>query len=190
MPAGAVDVVLTGADGKELARQTVSAAVGQKTPVALDAQPPPPPPAPGKSPMDTDDKDKTDEARARAAAATTEAPPPSSRLRPYAYIAGGVGIAGLATFANFALMDKSTYGDLQNACPNNVCPPGKQGEVSSGRTQQTVANVGLVVGAVGVAAGATLFFLSPQTKSSAGAAAGPSARLLVGPGYLGVGGNL
>src|SRR5579884_946654 len=40
-PPGAVDVVLTGGDGKELARKTVNVAVGEKAPVALDAQPPP-----------------------------------------------------------------------------------------------------------------------------------------------------
>jgi hypothetical protein len=183
VPAGAVDVVLSGADGKELARQTVSATVGQKTAVSLDAQPPPPPRPAGKAPLDTDDKDKQDEVRNQAVVV----PPPSSgsRLRPYAYIAGGVGIAGFATFGIFGLMDKSTYGDLQNACPHNVCPPGKQGEVDSGRTQQTVANVGLVVGAVGLAGGATLFLLSPAKAS-----ASPSARLIVGPGYLGVGGSL
>jgi hypothetical protein len=180
VPAGTVDVVLTGADGKELARQTVSANVGQKTAVSLDAQPPPPRPA---KPV-ADEKDRQDEVRHQA----TLVPPPSSgsRLRPYAYVAGGVGIAGMATFGIFGLMDKSTYGDLQNSCPHNVCPPGKQGEVDSGRTQQTVANVGLVVGAVGLATGATLFLLSPSSKASASA----SARLVVGPGYLGVGGSL
>jgi hypothetical protein len=180
VPAGAVDVVLAGPDGKELARQTVSATVGQKTAVALDARPAPPRPAK----PDTDDRDRQDEVRNQA----TVVPPSSSgsKLRPYAFVAGGVGIAGLATFGIFGLMDKSTYGDLQNACPRNVCPPGKQGEVDSGRTQQTVANVGLVIGGVGLATGATLFLLSPSSKASASA----SAQLVVGPGYVGVEGSL
>jgi hypothetical protein len=180
--AGAVDVVLTDADGKELTRQTVSAAAGQKTAVALDAQPPPPKPPAGKAAMDTDDTDKADEVHNKA---IVPPPPPSdSKLRPYSYVAGGVGLAGLATFAIFGLMDKSTYGDLQNACPNNVCPPGKASEVDSGRTQQAVANVGLVIGAVGLATGVTLFLLSPSKSS------GPSTGLLVGPGYVGLGGSL
>jgi hypothetical protein len=178
VPAGAVDVVLTGSDGKELARQTVSATTGQKTAVSLDARPalPPRPVRP--------DTERQDEVRNQA----TVVPPSSSgsKLRPYAFVAGGVGIAGLATFGIFGLMDKSTYGDLQNSCPHDVCPPGKQGEVDSGRTQQTVANVGLVIGAVGLATGATLFFLSPSSTASSSA----GARLVVGPGYLGVGGSL
>ena len=182
MPAGAVDVVLSDASGKELARQTVSATVGQKTAVALDAQP-------------AAARRRRSLPRPIRTTSRTRGTPPStpsrrssdrSKLRPYAYVAGGVGVAGLALFTVFGLMDNSTYSDLQGACPHNVCPPGKQSEVDSGRTQQTVANVGLVVGAVGVAAGATLFVLSLSPKSSPAAATGS----IVAPGYLGLKGSL
>jgi hypothetical protein len=183
VPSGAVDVVLSSADGTELTRQTVAATVGQKTAVALDAQPAPPKPPSGKAATDTDDTDKADEVHNKAV--VPPPPPPDSKLRPYAYIAGGVGLAGFATFAIFGLMDKSTYGDLQNSCPNNVCPPGKATEVDSGKTQQAVANVGLVIGAVGLATGVTLFLLSPSKSSSA-----PATGLFVGPGYVGLGGSL
>ena len=181
VPAGAVDVVLSDAGGKELARQTVSATTGQKTAVALDAQPAPPVPM---KPAATDPDDKPDMGHApeQAVAPVSD----RSKLRPYAYVAGGVGVAGLALFTVFGLMDNSTYSDLQGACQHNVCPPGKQSEVDSGRTQQAVANVGLVVGAVGVAAGATLFVLSLSPKSSPAASTG----LIVAPGYFGLKGTL
>jgi hypothetical protein len=179
--AGAVDVVLADAAGKELARQTVAASVGQKTPVSLDAQPPPPPPPAKDKPIA--DEDKPDEK-------PVDLPPPQptdkSKLRTYAYVAGGVGLVGLGMFTTFGLMSNATYSDLQSACPHG-CPPGKQDEIDSGRTQQTIANVSLVVGAVGVAAGATLFVLS-LTGSSSGT--GPTTGLAVGPGYLGVRGTL
>jgi len=177
VPAGAVDVVLTDASGKELGRQTVSAAVGQKTAVALDAQPPPPP-KPVAEPVATE---KHDEGHVNVPLAETSG---GSKLRTYSYVVGGIGVASLALFGVYGLIDNSTYSDLQNKCPHNACPPGTQSEVDAGRTQQTVANVSLVIGAVGVAAGATLFVLSLSPKSS------PSTGFVLAPGYLGLRGSL
>jgi hypothetical protein len=174
--AGTVDVVLSDAGGKELGRQTVSATVGQKTAVALDAAPEAPKPA-------ADAEEKHEEP-------PPAEPPPdtsggASKLRPYSYVVGGVGVAGLALFAVYGLMASSTYSDLQGACPNNACPPGKQSEIDSGRTQQAVANVSLVVGAVGLAAGGTLFVLSLSNGSSKAHTTG----LVVAPGYTGLQGS-
>jgi len=68
-------------------------------------------------------------------------------------------------------MAKSTYDDLNKACNGGPCPPSKNGEISSGKTQQVVANVGLGIGIVGVALGATLFVLSmPKSTPDSGAA--------------------
>jgi hypothetical protein len=185
---GAVDVVLSDSSGKELARKTVSAQVGQRTPVSLDASPAPAA-APAAAPPTSDD-DKPPSAANDSKPADT--PPPATnrtKLRPFAYVAGGVGVVGLATFAIFGLMSNSTYSDLKSACPpaNGGCPSsaGKSGEISSGQTQQTVANIGLPVGIVGLAVGATLFVLSMPPKSSAAGTA-----LVVGPGYIGVKGSL
>jgi hypothetical protein len=176
-PAGAVDVVLSDASGKELARQTVMATVGQKLPVDLDAQPPPAPapaapedkPDSGPPPPDT-------------------TPPPAisgrAKLRPWAYVTGGVGIAGLATFTVFGLMSNSNYSDLQGAC-HPGCPASKSSDIDNGKTYQTVANIGLVVGIVGVAAGATLFVLSLGGES-----APASTGLVVGPSFVGLRGTL
>jgi hypothetical protein len=186
VPAGAVDVVLLDANGKELSRQTVAAAVGKKASVSFDASPAPPPPPqpPGKpDPDDKPDFNKPDQPSPDVGTTT----PANARLRTYAYVAGGVGVAGLALFTIFGILDNSTYSDLQSACPNNACPPGKQSEIDSGRTQQTIANVGLVVGAVGVAAGATLFVLSLPKSSSSSA---PATGLVVTPGFVGLRGSL
>jgi hypothetical protein len=183
-PAGAVDVVLSDASGKELARQTVMATVGQKLPVDLDAQPAPPPAAP--VPHEVAAEDKPDNGPPPP---DTTSPPPSSgraKLRPWAYVAGGVGVAGLATFTIFGLMSNSNYSDLQNAChPVTACPGSKSGEIDNGKTYQLVANIGLGVGIVGVAAGATLFVLSLGGKSS------PTATgLVIGPSFVGLRGTL
>ena len=182
---GAVDVVLADASGKELARQTVLATTGQKTAVTLDGQPAAPPTVPAAtSPDATSLGDQPD------ASQPQEAPSqPSGRanLRPYAYVAGGVGVAGLAVFTIFGIMSHSDLSDLQSSCPSGSCPSSKAGEISDGRTFQTLANVGLAVGIVGVAAGTTLFVLSLGGKSPDSAS---STSLVVGPGYVGLHGSL
>jgi hypothetical protein len=118
-----------------------------------------------------------------------EAPPPSPAapipLRTWAYVAGGVGAAGILTFAIAGLAARSTYGDLQNKCGAGPCPPGHEGEIASGKTQQVVANVGLVLGVLGAGVGATLFVLS-MPKS----AAAPAAAIVASPAWIGVRGTL
>jgi hypothetical protein len=148
-------------------KRTLTLAAGQKTALTVDAlsgELPGGPPAPPAEPPRTE--------------STT------SPLRTWAYVAGGVGVAGLATFAITGIMARSTYNDLNSACGGGPCPPDKTGEISSGKTQETVANVGLVVGIAGVAAGATLFVLSLPKGSPAG-----STGLVVAPGWMAVRGS-
>jgi hypothetical protein len=106
-------------------------------------------------------------------------------LRTWAYVAGGVGAAGIATFALFGALAHSAYDDLQTACGTGPCPPSKADEISSGKSKQTVANVGLAIGIVGVAAGTTLFVLSLGKGPTS-----PSAALIVSPAWMGIGGHL
>ena len=84
-----------------------------------------------------------------------------SKLRPWAYVAGGVGVAGLAVFTIAGLVSQSTYSDLEDSCGNGPCSSQDDiDKIDSGRSQQTIANVGLVVGLLGIGAGVTLFVLS------------------------------
>jgi hypothetical protein len=191
VPAGAVDVVVTDPTGKEIARKTVAAAVGEKTAVDLDAPPPAPAtPAPAMAPSadDIPPADRPDQ----------PAPPPPadtsssgrSTLRTYSYLAGGVGAAGFIVFAIFGAMEKSTYSSLQSACPGNVCPPSKSGDVSNGKTQELVANVGLGVGIAGIAAGATLFALSFGGGKPAASPQAAGTSLVFSPSFIGLRGDL
>jgi len=187
---GAVDVVLADATGKELARKTVAVALGDKTPVPLDAQPPVAATAAPAAPAaeDLPPKDKpgdADDAKTEAPAT----PGGRTKLRSYAYVAGGVGAAGLIVFGIFGAMEKSTYSGLQSSCPGGVCPPDKASDISSGKTDQLVANVALGVGIAGVAAGATLFVLSLGGSSSTSTPAA-STSLIVSPNFIGLRGAL
>jgi hypothetical protein len=180
---GAVDVTVTGSAGAELARSTVNATVGQTTPVSLEAQAAPAPATPAP---ETTQSDKP----AAEERSLPEAPPPEpprpTKLRPFAYVAGGIGVAGMATFAVFGLLSNSTYSDLRNTCPQG-CLPAHKSEVDSGVMQQTLANVGLGVGIAGLAAGVTMFFVSMPASSPAPSA--PTA-LVLAPGYIGLRGSM
>lgn len=139
---GAVEVVLTTPEGPST--QTVDVAAGQDARVTIGPPKPEVPTGTGTSsgPIDepVDDGEPVD-------------------LTIPAYVAGGVGAAGLIMFGIFGGLTLSEYGDLEEQCPNNTCAPGQSADGDSGKTYQTVANVSLVVGIVGVATGATLLIV-------------------------------
>jgi hypothetical protein len=100
--------------------------------------------------------------------------------RTLAYVAGGVGVAGFATFAVFGILNNGKYQDLEAQCPGGICPPGASSDAETGRTYQTLANVGLGVGIVGLATGTILFLTAPSRKTET-VSLKPTTRLAVGP---------
>jgi hypothetical protein len=165
---GATEIVLRGATGT-IATLSITFTPGEKRAVTVEA------PAAGPA----------------TPAPATVAPAParhdgSSRawMRPAAYVAGGVGVAGLVMFAVGGAMANSTYATLQAECVG-PCPQERAGDVSAGKTQQTVANVGLALGVIGVASGVTLFLLAPRAGHDAAA----TSELVVGPGWSGLRGR-
>ena len=165
---GNVDVVVE-TPGQPPIMQSVAVRAGEHKQVAIDAGADAPTPA-----------------EAPAPATTIESNDAASRawMRPVAFAAGGIAVAGLATFVAAGVMANGTYSDLEKACGDGPCPPGHEGDVSSGKTQQTFANVGLGVFAVAAAAGVTLFVLSTPKRSTASVPAGPTARLTAGPSFV------
>ncbi len=133
-----------------MARRELALSAGAYESVEL--REPAPPPEPRKRPL-----------------APAKPPPPapedSGPPRTLAYVAGGVGAAGIVTFAVFGLMNNSTYSSLEEDCTAGRCPPERADDIDSGRTYQTLANVGLAVGVIGLGAGATLFVLSSSSGS-------------------------
>jgi len=104
----------------------------------------------------------------------------SGSSRAPAWIAGGVGVAGLATFAVFGILANSKYSDLEASCAEGQCPPELEDERNSGKTFQAVANIGLIVGAVGVATSVTLFVIGPAKAAPAAEARAPKLRVGLG----------
>lgn len=173
---GNVTIVATTPDGRET-RRDVTLEAGKPANVSLDMAPAT---APGAAP----------------APMSGAAPPPSSTgsaaldtrstsFRTWAYVAGGVGAVGLVTFAVFGALDSSKYSELSDACPNNHCSPSRADDIDAGRRDQLIANVGLGIGVVGLAAGTVLFLMSsPRTEQTRAR----STWVAVGPGNVRVGG--
>ncbi len=111
-----------------------------------------------------------------------------SALLPLAAISAGVGAGGLTVFAVFGLMNQSTYDSLETQCQDGCSGSAVEEKAEDGKTQQTVANVGLVVGAVGIAAAATFLIIEVTSDDEATASAGVS-RLGVGPAGASVAGT-
>ncbi|WP_437327644.1 tetratricopeptide repeat protein [Sorangium sp. So ce381] len=160
--------------------QTLDLSAGEAKTVALDAEPSGPTEAVSGSPALLDEGPSPP---------FSEAPSPRAYLRPYAYAAGGVGVAGLAMFTVAGLMANSTYSDLTETC-RGPCPADRQDDVDAGKTQKTVANIGVVVGALGLVTGTTLLILSFTGGGAGGSqSATASTQLLVGPGFTGLRGQ-
>ena len=172
MPGDAEIVVET--SGRAPVSKRVTLTAGQHLAVAIDAaagdsttpEPPPSPPP-----------DETEASNASRA-----------RLRPFAYAAGGVGAVGLVVFAIEGANASSTYDNLKNNC--RVPCPSMADQISSGKTAQTIANVSLAVGLVGIAAGVTLFVFSLPHKKEARREPAPTTSLVFSPGFVGVRGTL
>jgi hypothetical protein len=114
-------------------------------------------------------------------------PDKSGHSRAPAWIAGGVGVAGLATFAVFGILANSKYKDLEASCVDGHCPPDLEDAQSSGKAFQTVANIGLIVGAVGVGTAVTLFIIGGGSDKPSSEARAP--KLRVGLGSVELGGS-
>ena len=163
--------------GSAPVRQSVSVAQGKTQEVNIDAMENGPLPAASST---------SSAASADANASASTGGFDRTKLRPYAYIAGGVGAVGLVTFVVSGLLANGTYSDLQNKCGTSPCPPSDASEISRGKTEQTIANVGLVFGILGAGVGVTLYVLSiPKSNGTTAATISP----VLSPSWAGVKGS-
>ena len=117
-------------------------------------------------------------------------PEPGVRYETLAWISGGVGLAGLAAFTVFGLVNNAKYDDIQAECRDNQCPERMADSAETGRTYQTLANVGLGVGIVGIGTAAVLWLAAPSPAPPTEAVAATSQpRVVVGPRFVSVSGE-
>jgi hypothetical protein len=108
-------------------------------------------------------------------------------------VAGGIALAGLATFTVAGLLANGTYSDLEQECGGErPCGPGRENDIKTGKTQQTIANVGFVFFVVGAVGAVTLWVLSSPSKSTTTARASssrPTAKVVARGSFLGLEGS-
>ena len=148
--ASKVEIELRGADGK-VQRESLALKAAETRHIGPQSQAPAPPPK---------DEPKTE------TILQPQAPPAHSNgLRTGAYVAGGVGLLGFASFGVFGFLDHSTFSNLKTKCGGGSCSSDPSHDVDAGRRYQLFANIGLGVGAVGLATSVTLFLVSGKSKS-------------------------
>ncbi len=158
---GPTEVVIE-TPGQPTIKKQIDVAAGQHQVVAVDAS--------GEDP-------------AMVATPAEAEPPTKPTLRPYFYATAGLAVVGLTTFIVAGSLANGTYSKLKDACGSTSCPPGHADDISSGKTQQTFANVGLAVFVIAGAASVTLFFVGSPKKASPAAA---TARVTAGPSWVGL----
>jgi tetratricopeptide (TPR) repeat protein len=98
--------------------------------------------------------------------------PPSHHSIPLiAYVAGGVGVAGVGAGVITGLLANGKYDDAERLCEDHRCAPGTPGldAVDAFRTWRMVSSVSYGVGAAGLAAGVVLW-LTASDDDDAGRA--------------------
>jgi hypothetical protein len=95
---------------------------------------------------------------------------PSSGLgtmRTAGIVVAAVGVAGMGLFTIAGLSASSRFDTLQEACGDGPCTDEKyNSDIDTGETLTTLANVGLVLGIVGIVGGTTMIVLGGPKKSS------------------------
>jgi hypothetical protein len=94
-----------------------------------------------------------------------------SNTRTLGFVLGGVGVAGIGVGAVAGLMVLGKKNTAEDECPANQCSPAGYDAVESGRTLKTVSNIGWIVGALGVGAGA--YFILTSSNGESTTAVGP-----------------
>jgi hypothetical protein len=121
-----------------------------------------------------------------------EPPPPPDRRTPpvavhgrsrvYGYVAGGIGIASLATGAVFWGLRAKKISELDDACPHHQClSTAQQADIDAGKLYTSMANVTVAVGAVALATGIVLVLTSgPSAEAKVALAPSPGGAQLLG----------
>ena len=107
--------------------------------------------------------------RGTASTPDTDGSPPTWTI-PAALVSGGLALAGTGVFIGFGLKSGAIYDGLNTKCGPTGCGAADRAEADVGKRDQTIANVGLAVGIVGVAT--TFAFLlvrayGPRSTSAA-----------------------
>jgi hypothetical protein len=119
-----------------------------------------------------------------------DAPPPASKqTSPWVFGAYGLGVAGLGVAAGFGIATYVKRSQLDDICGSPPrCPRSATSEVDEAKTDAKIANIGLVIGAIGAAAGTVLYFTTGGTNKEGHVAHRQTSRRTATAVWVGVGG--
>jgi hypothetical protein len=101
--------------------------------------------------------------------------PQGGGLRTAGIVVAGVGVAGMATFAVTGLLAGSKYDEVYKACGGARCvDPKYSDQISTGKTFDTVANIGLAAGIAGIAGGTLMILLGGPRQVPVSVSASPT----------------
>jgi hypothetical protein len=101
-------------------------------------------------------------ANSAPASPKTEPVASSSSQRTWAYVAGGVGVAGVVTGSVAGVLAFGKKSTVDKDCKGLTCTPEGKQAVDSGRTDALISTIGFSVGAAGLIAGAVLLLTAPR----------------------------
>jgi hypothetical protein len=136
----------------------------KRDPAAVEARPEAAP-TPQQKPVHLQD-------RAPAPLATSEERA-SGAGKVLAYVAYGVGAAGLGVGIGFGAAASGDESSLRTSCPNRVCAPDREDELSSAQTKGTISTIGFAVAGGGVVLGTLFLVLSGSSSRDTGKATTP-----------------
>jgi hypothetical protein len=121
--------------------------------------------------------DETPAPAPAASTATPKAPPAASSagVPLVAYVAGGVGVAGILVGGVTGMMAVSHKNAAARDCVDGQCPPSTWDDLDSARSMAAVSTAGFVVGAVGLAIGTSFLLLHDEPTTAR--AVTPKARI-------------
>jgi tetratricopeptide (TPR) repeat protein len=112
------------------------------------------------------DPERPAEARAVVNKDATEPQSPGGLQRGLGFAAIGAGAAGLTAGAILAGLAAAKRGDLDDGgCADTVCPTSLQDDVDAYNTLRTGSGIGLITGAVVLAAGGILLWTAPSSRA-------------------------
>jgi len=124
---------------------------------------------------------------AAAVAVDTGASSGGEWRRTVAYVSFGIGGASLIVGGVAGALAIAKHSQLADACPDpNSCDPGQRASIDTYHRLGTIADVGFIVGGVGVAAGVVLLLTQPKETTTT---TGTSVTPFIGLGSAGVTGR-
>jgi hypothetical protein len=84
--------------------------------------------------------------------------------KPASAVAGGVSVLGFGLGIGFGLTSRSIYDDLAHRCGSTGCGPNDRADADRGKRDQTIGNVGLVVGVSAAVVAVSLLVIGLTAK--------------------------